>query len=159
MLKYVLVIILTLIVGCSLVRSEREYYPSLKMNDIKIGMTRQQVIEIMGSPSSSSAINNIMYLNYSLHEWNHPEGQERSSYFVRIIDGKVESYGKSGDFDSTKPPTIRIEKDETIKQDTNMKIEEKPDLYKELLKLKELKEQGILTEEEFELKKKDLLKK
>jgi outer membrane protein assembly factor BamE (lipoprotein component of BamABCDE complex) len=158
MLKYVFVIILTLIVGCSHV-SDREKYPSLKMNDIKIGMTKQQVIEIMGTPSSTSAINNTMYLNYRIHEWNHPEGQERTSYFVRFIDGKVEAYGKSGDFDSTKPPTVRIEKDETIKQDTNMKIEEKPDLYNELQKLKDLKEQGLLTEEEFELKRKEILKK
>lgn len=159
MLKSMFVIILTLIVGCSLVRSDREYYPSLKINDIKIGMTKEQVVAIMGLPSSTSAINNIIFLNYSLHEWNHPEGQERTSYFVRLIDGKVESYGKLGDFDSTKPPTVRIEKDETIKQDINTKTEGKPDLYNELQKLKELKEQGLLTNEEFELKKKEILKK
>ena len=158
MLKYVLVIILTLIVGCSHV-NDREKYPSLKMNDIKIGMTKQQVIKILGQPSSTSAINNTVYLNYRLHEWNHPDGKEKTDYYIRFIDDKVESYGKFGDFDSTKPPTVRIEKDETIKQDTNMKTEEKPNLYNELLKLKELKEQGILTEEEFELKKKEILKK
>lgn len=44
-----------------------------------------------------------------------------------------------------------------IKQDSNIKADEKPDLYNELLKLKELKDKGILTEEEFEAKKKEIL--
>jgi len=122
MLKYVTVIILTLIVGCSFMLSEqqkhvaeREKYPSLKMNDIEIGMTKQQVIEILGQPSNTSAINNTMYLNYRLHEWNHPEGQERTSYFVRFIDGKAESYGKMGDFDSAKIPESKTTIDLNIK--------------------------------------------
>jgi outer membrane protein assembly factor BamE (lipoprotein component of BamABCDE complex) len=95
--------------------AEREKFPSLKMNDIEIGMTKQQVIEILGQPSNTSAINNTMYLNYRLHEWNHPEGQERTAYFVRFIDGKVESYGKMGDFDSAKVPESKTTIDLNIK--------------------------------------------
>ncbi|MCK9419211.1 MAG: outer membrane protein assembly factor BamE [Nitrospirae bacterium] len=91
---------------------EREEFPSLKMNDIEIGMTKQQVIQIMGQPSSTSAINNKMYLNYNLHEW---KGKEKTAYFVRFIDGKVESYGKTGDFDSTKVPESKTTVDVNIK--------------------------------------------
>lgn len=122
MFKYVTVILLTLSVGCSVMLSEqekhlaeREKFPSLKMNDIEIGMTKKQVIEIMGQPGSTSAINNTMYLNYILHEWNHPDGKEKTAYFVRLIDGKVESYGKAGDFDSTKVPESKTTVDINIK--------------------------------------------
>jgi hypothetical protein len=55
--------------------------------------------------------------------------------------------------------TARIESDERIKADKNMKLGEKPDLYQELIQLKELKDQGIITDEEFESKKKEILKK
>jgi len=123
-------------------------------------MTKAEVIAAMGPPVSVSAKEGTEYLNYKLSEtgddafmgWTTP-------YYVRIVNGKVDAFGRHGDFDSTKTPTIRIEKDETIKQDTNMKLEEKPDLYKELVKLKELKDQGIITDEEFESKKKEILKK
>ena len=122
MLKYVTVMILTLVLGCSVMLSDQEKYlakrekfPSLKMNDIEVGMTKQQVIQIMGQPGSTSAINNIMYLNYSLHEWNHPAGRETTAYFVRLIDGKVESYGKMGDFDSAKVPESKATIDVNVK--------------------------------------------
>jgi len=91
-------------------------FPSLKMNTIEIGMTKKQVIDIMGQPGSTSAINNTMYLNYMLHEWNHPDGKEKTAYFVRLIDGKVESYGKAGDFDSTKVPESKTTIDVNIKK-------------------------------------------
>jgi hypothetical protein len=116
----------SLIAGCSAFRSERENYPSLKMNDICIGMSRTEVVEIMGEPSSVSAQGNLTYLNYRLHEKNHPSGQEQTPYFVRIINSKVQAYGKSGDFDSTKPPELPvIRKEETIKilKDENIKID------------------------------------
>jgi hypothetical protein len=35
-----------------------------------------------------------------------------SPYFVRLKDGKVESYGKAGDFDSAKNPALDV----TIKE-------------------------------------------
>ena len=31
-----------------------------------------------------------------------------SEYFVRLVNGKVESYGKVGDFDSAKNPALDI---------------------------------------------------
>lgn len=131
-----------------------------KMNQIRVGMSKSQVIAIIGPPVSVSAKDGIEYLNYKLSE----TGDDAflglgTPYYVRIVNGRVDAFGRHGDFDSTKTPTIRIEKDETIKQDSNIKVEEKPDLYKELLKLKELKDQGIITDEEFELKKKEILKK
>jgi hypothetical protein len=153
MKKYMLItlVIALLFFGCATAR---------KINQINVGMTKEEVIAVMGPPVSTSAKEGVEYLNYKLSEtdddafmgWTTP-------YYVRIRDGKVDAFGRHGDFDSTKTPTIRIEKDETIKQDMNLKVDEKPDLYIELMKLKELKEQGILTEEEFKSKKKEILER
>ena len=65
----------------------------------------------------------------------------------------MESYGRAGDFDSTKTPTVRLESDQTIKHD----VRGGSDLYTELKKLKELKDSGVITENEFQAQKKKLL--
>ena len=151
-MKYLsMIIVAFLLIGCA---------TSHKINMISVGMTKDEVLKAMGPPVSISATEGVEYLNYKLSEtdddafmgWTTP-------YYVRIRDGKVDAFGRHGDFDSTKAPTIRIEKDETIKQDMNLKVDKKPDLYKELMKLKELKDQGILTEEEFKSKKKEILER
>lgn len=131
-----------------------------KINKVRIGMTKAEVIAVMGHPVSVSAKEETVYLNYKLSETSEEAFHGLSTpYYIRILNGRVDAFGRLGDFDSTKTPTIRIEEDGAIKQDTNIKLEEKPDLYKELIKLKELKDQGIITNEEFESKKKDILKK
>ena len=88
-----------LLIGCSGL--------SQQINSISIGMTKREVIEAMGAPVSSSAQNGVEYLNYLLYEdvWTQTHG---THYFVRLIGGKVESYGRTGDFNSTKNPTVDI---------------------------------------------------
>ena len=76
-------------------------------------------------------------------------------YYVKLVNGKVESFGEKGDFDSTKTPTVRIEIDE--KKEVRTKDSE--DMYTELRKLKDLKDSGIITQEEFDFQKKRLLSK
>jgi outer membrane protein assembly factor BamE (lipoprotein component of BamABCDE complex) len=65
-------------------------------NYIKLGMTKEEVVDTMGFPSSVSAIDNVEYLRY---------GQD---YFVRIKDGKVDAYGKNGDFGTSQAPEQTI---------------------------------------------------
>jgi outer membrane protein assembly factor BamE (lipoprotein component of BamABCDE complex) len=129
-----------------------------KISGVQLGMTKDEVIKVMGPPTSVSAQGGREYLNYALSEtdddafrgWTRP-------YYVRLINGKVESYGRSGDFDSTKTPTVRVESDQTIKQ--NVQVSGSGDLYTELKKLKELKDSGIITEEDFQNQKKKLLER
>lgn len=129
-----------------------------KISKVRIGMTKKEVISVMGKPHSTSATGNNEYLTYRLSETKRDASNRFTKpYFVRLIDGKVESYGQKGDFDSTQKPTVRIETDERIKQDINVKGS--GDLYTELKKLKELKESGIITESEFQAQKKKLLEK
>ena len=71
-----------------------------RMNRLSIGMTKAEVIDQLGSPDSSAGQGNAEVLKYQLGN-DHPlthRGWE--TYFVRLVSGKVESYGKMGDFDS-----------------------------------------------------------
>ena len=64
------------------------------MNHVSLGMTRDQVIGALGAPSSTSAINNMEYLKYQLcSDWIFPD-----RYYVRLADGKVDAFGRVGDF-------------------------------------------------------------
>jgi len=147
MARHLSIILMAAIVlgGCAVF-----YKSHTVMNQLSVGMTKAEAVAILGEPRHTSANDNVEYLSYMLRD-----GIVREPYYVRIVNGKVNSFGRPGDFDSTKPPTIRIEKDETA----NVKVEEKPILYNELQKLKGLKEQGLMTEEEFESKRKEMLKK
>lgn len=80
------------------------------MNRISLGMTKDQVIQKAGSPTSVSAQEKTEVFTYYLYQ---PFGQgmiehPRENYFVRFYNGVVESYGKMGDFDSTKLPEQKI---------------------------------------------------
>ena len=67
---------------------------SKKMNQLKLGMTKQEVIEAIGEPTSTSAKRNAEYLNYHLSTG----GFYSNTYYVRLLDGKVEAFGQAGDF-------------------------------------------------------------
>lgn len=134
-----------LVVGCATAN---------KISAVQLGMTKDEVVKVMGKPTSVSAQGGSEYLNYALSEtdddafrgWTKP-------YYVRLVNGKVESYGRTGDFDSTKTPTVRLESDQTVRQSGSGSS----DLYTELTKLKELKDSGVITEAEFQAQKKKLL--
>jgi hypothetical protein len=77
---------------------------------ISMRMSQQQVIQIMGKPDEMSAQNGVMVLRYTYTPWYDHSGADGCGvdYFVRLIDDRVESFGKMGDFDSTKPPEQTI---------------------------------------------------
>ena len=129
-----------LVVGC---------VTTAKLNAVQIGMSEAEVIGILGSPKSTSAQGSTEYMNYDL--FDNQNGVV--PHFVRLIDGRVESFGKLGDFDSTKVDTIRIETDE------NIRVSSESDLYTELRKLKVLHDEGVLTDEEYDLLKKVAIQK
>ena len=88
-----------------------------KMNSVSIGMTKQEVINVLGSPTSTSAKEGVEYLNYRFSETNNQAiNGITSPYFVRIVNGRVDSYGRLGDFDSTKAPETKSTIDLNIKK-------------------------------------------
>lgn len=82
-----------------------------KMNNINIGMTKQEVIAVMGKPYSTSATEEKEYFRYILtsppasHRYTGLIGSlpVETEYFVRFINSKVNAYGKTGDFGTTRP--------------------------------------------------------
>lgn len=128
-----------------------------KISSVQIGMTKEQVIQVMGKPTSTSAQGKGWeYLNFALSETSDDAFYGRTTpYYVRLVNGKVESFGRLGDFNSTQRPTVRVETDSTVKAD--IKSSGQKDLYTELQKLKALKDEGVLTEEEFAKAKQKLL--
>ncbi len=131
-----------------------------KISNVQMGMTKQDVIRVMGPPVSTSATGKTEYLNYSLSETDDQAFYGITKpYYVRIINGRVDSFGRLGDFDSTQKPTVRIETKEDIKTQSDVKTSGKADLYSELMKLKQLRDEGLITKEEFEKEKKELLEK
>ncbi len=66
-------------------------YGSAKLNHLRIGMSRQETLAIMGTPDSTSAQANAEYLVYDLD--SDPTVVDRA-YVVRLVAGRVESFGR-----------------------------------------------------------------
>jgi len=131
-------------------------------------MTKGEVIKLLGQPVSVSAQENCEYLNYKLSETDKEALRGITTpYYVKVINGRVGSYGRTGDFAATEKPatrvvhqTAKVEKP-AVKVEKNddaaMATQNEPELYTELKKLKELRDEGILTEKEYEVRKKKIL--
>ena len=133
-----------------------------KLNDMRIGMSKNQVIALMGQPDSTSAQANIEYLTYYLS--NEGSYNRDQAYMVRLVDGKVESFGRFMQlFDIYNRPVGGNSMGQTITPmgGTSVSIPlvqtSGPDLATSLTKLKVLKDQGVLTDEEFQKAKQKLL--
>lgn len=93
-----LLILVVFLVGCATPTSR-------KMNRLSVGMTKSEVLDAMGRPSSTSAPGKgFEFLRYRLS----PPRSVPYEYFVRLVDGRVDSYGRMGDFDSTEDPTLDL---------------------------------------------------
>src|ERR1044071_7488978 len=129
-----------------------------RTSGVNYGMSKQEVIAVMGAPVSVSTHGSSQYLNYSVCDTdNQTLNGIMRPYVVRLIDGRVESYGTSGEVGSPQTPMGRQESDQMVKQDVRAK--EPVDLYTELMKWKELKDSGVITEEEFRFQKKRMIEK
>ncbi len=95
----VVLVVVILTAGCATRRMLR------RMNQVRLGMTRTEVVEIMGKPFASSARGNVEYLYYRSHK-----------YAVRFEDGTVESYGHMRDLESLGPPAQETDGDAGVIQ-------------------------------------------
>jgi hypothetical protein len=128
-----------------------------KLNDVHIGMTKGQVTALLGQPDSTSAQANIEYLTYYLAA-DSGNGRDQP-YSVRMVDGKVESFGRFSQlFDIyNRPVTGTPQTGPGLPAPYAMAPAGSSDLGSELQKLKTLRDQGALTEQEFQLAKQKLL--
>lgn len=79
-------------------------------------MTKEEVIHVMGTPDSTAAPGGGMeLLRYELASTvAQAEYHITQEYYVRLVGGRVESYGRMGDFNSTKNPTMNYNVNENI---------------------------------------------
>ena len=64
------------------------------MNNLKLGMTKQDVVQTIGTPDITSASGHVEYLKYRKNAGVFYTNE----YYVRLLDGKVDAYGQKGDF-------------------------------------------------------------
>lgn len=88
------------------------------LNELQIGMTKDQVIAKLGSPTSTRAAEGTEFLIYKLLTPGKIPALVRDDYFVRFVNGRVDAFGKVGDFGSTKDTTIiyRTENTTTVQK-------------------------------------------
>jgi hypothetical protein len=141
---------------------------SAKLNDIHIGMTKDEVKLILGTPDSTSAQANVEYMTYYLDAQS---GYGRDQpYMIRLVNGKVESFGRFSQlFDLyNRPVTSATPGQPNFPQlGTSLAVQSpvaespslppRPDLVAQLQQLKALRDQGVLTDEEFQRAKAKLL--
>ncbi len=128
---------------------------SSQMNSLKIGMTKDDVIKIMGQPVSTSSKGNVEFMNYALTEtstqwwygWTSP-------YSVCLQNGKVISFGRTGDFGTTAQPKEVIELDQKVTTSNNG---DNADLESRLKTLNKLLADGVITQDDFNQQKAKLL--
>lgn len=81
-----------------------------KINAVQIGMTKEQVLKIMGQPASITADTNAVYLNYVLKDAPATFGVQAvvSPYEIKLVDDKVVFYGRAGYPNSPNPAPMPI---------------------------------------------------
>lgn len=80
-----LLLLVILLAGCG---------TASRLNSVQLGMTRDQVVGVAGTPSSTSEMGNTQYLRYQLtSDWIFTD-----RYYVRLTDGRVDAFGRVGDF-------------------------------------------------------------
>jgi hypothetical protein len=134
------------------------------LNNVRIGMTKDQVIAMLGKPDSMSAQSNVEYLTYYL--LNTGSDFERDQpYMVRLVDGKVESFGRFRQLYDlySRPVTSAQPGDPNFPQISGLgatvvaPAQSVPDLAGQITRLKALRDQGVLTDAEFQKAKDKLL--
>ena len=72
-----------------------------KLSELRPGMERAEVIKIMGAPYSTGFIDGGEHLYYRLqrsgHEAYMTRGLGGQEYAVRLVNGRVDSYGRAQD--------------------------------------------------------------
>lgn len=132
------------------------------LGTVQVGMSKAEVVKSLGQPQSVSSQGGTDYLTYSYCVdkcFAPPIYRVYIPFFVRLQGGSVESFGRVGDFDSTKTPTRRIEIDRKDNITQDIRRQDSGDMYVDLKKLKDLLDTGVITQTEFDSKKRKILEK
>lgn len=79
---------------------------SSDLGKLRLGMSKDEVIMALGKPHAVSAEGTVEFLTYNLDNDNIGG---KSPYFVRLLNGTVDGFGRAGDFGTTMKPKERLE--------------------------------------------------
>jgi hypothetical protein len=97
-IKYITALVVLSCAACTHVET--------RMNNLSLGMTKPEVISLMGSPAATKATEGVEILEYAE---DRIDRGGLNVYWLFLRDGKLVQYGKAGDFGSTAPrpaPTV-----------------------------------------------------
>lgn len=77
--------------SCIAVASAGCVATSAKLQHVRVGMNRQDVVTVLGQPASTRAQSRTEYLTYY---FNDRTGPGAGPYLVRLVDSRVESFGR-----------------------------------------------------------------
>jgi hypothetical protein len=123
-----------------------------KLSDVRIGMTKPEIVGLLGEPHATTAQANTEYLTYYLSQ--DPSVRDQL-YMVRIVDHKVESFGRF--LPLLEVYNRPINGGSPLALGALMPFTVNTDIVTQLQQLKALKDQGVLTDEEFQRAKQRLL--
>jgi hypothetical protein len=127
-----------------------------KLNEVRTGMTKAEVISLLGSPDSTSAHTNIEYLTYYFN--NASTGGRELPYMVRLVDQHVDSFGRFFPLlEVHERPAAADGRSPALGMGAVMPYSMNTDILTQLQQLKALQDQGVLTEDEFQRAKQRLL--
>lgn len=123
-----------------------------RLSDVRSGMTKSEVVTVLGHPDSINTHANVEYLTYYLK----PDAAGRElPYMVRLVDQHVESFGRYFPLLEVYPRPVGDA--QSIGMGAVMPYSMNTDILTQLQQLKALKDQAVLTEEEFTRAKQRLL--
>ena len=80
-----------------------------KMNKVSLGMSKADVINAVGMPDDTKAIQNQEVLSYYWSATGTDNYVGRTTeYWIILKDGKVVQYGKAGDYGSSRNPALDL---------------------------------------------------
>ena len=127
---------------------------SAKLDRVHLGMTKTEVVALLGQPDSTTAQANTEYLTYYLR--NNVSDRDQP-YMIRLIDAKVESFGRFIQLlDVHTGPANGVA---SLGIGAIMPYAVDMDVVTQLQQLKALEEQGVLTAEEVQRAKQRLFSK
>ena len=104
--------------------------PTFDINRMQVGMSEDQAFGTLGKPSLAIRQGNVRYLEYETFDQDKWFGVGRKEnvqrFFVRLVDGRVESYGDKKNLDPAKIPTGWADADPKPGTDQKPVVDPKP---------------------------------
>jgi hypothetical protein len=125
-----------------------------KLSHLRIGMSKHQVVALLGQPDGATGRPEVEYLTYFLDDASRVRGQP---YMVKVADGRLESFGRFIqllDDDGRELPAGASGSMAAI-----VPYQVNTDSVTVLHQLQTMRDQGVLTDEEFQRARERLLSK